>query len=282
MTDVQEAMKRMQAKMALDKSMLTSQMACTAGRVGDDLIAAIQQCIEGYRQLLDTTPPDDMLVRPDDLEKQIADATEWLARTYETAERFDEASASYEEAGRLYERRGDQTGVQRCLDKAGELQIYVDGDLDAELQRLQQRLVSAEPGTLDHVQVLIMIGELFAQAHDDFEAEKYLKEAEAELEAVGGLPSDGALLSDLAGSIHGIMSPSGTQGPTPVEVGLQQRLLSHRLYLALAGIYRKTRPELAAKYEAEVKQTVSGDLSKTLGELIDCGGDVSEFLRRRE
>lgn len=279
--NVARSLERMEKFMDLDHRWRAAMLACTGGRADDSLIDELSDLEVGYAALLRDTKADDTLVKADDLRGRLAEVADWRARALETMRRLEEAMPEFERAARLFAEVGKTAESQQSLDKASDVRIELTADFDAEIQRLRARLDSTQPGSVDRVQVLIALGELYGRANDDFESIRFLEQAETELEALGGHPSDRDLVADLGETMRRIGTGEQPGGLPPIATGLQLRVLTRRLLLALANAYRTTDPARAKEYENRLKALDDGkewDLQDLVGRFLDADQDVGKFL----
>lgn len=280
--NVQKSIARVQKSMKLDGEFRTAMMKCTAGRSDSDLIETFQKLEVEYQVLLKETKPDDQLLTEQMLQEKLADLKDWFARALENAGQHRNAINAYEEAATMFEAVEKPAEAQRSRDKGGELRLDQGVDFDEEILRLRDRLESVQAGSLERVQVLTSLGELHSKANDDFEAVKYLEQAEQELAELGGHPSDKDLLSDLTKTIGAINSGQKVAGGSAIETGIQRRALTQRILLAIGNAYRTTDPNRAAEYESRLNQLDDGketDLRDLMGKFLDSGQDVTRFLK---
>lgn len=268
----------------LDKEFQTAIMNCTAGRIDDSLFDQFANLESGYSLLLEESEEGDQLVQPKDLRKKIADVTDWRAQALKGVHRFKEAIEAFESAAQLYTKVGKPSAAQQALDKAGELRLELSGDFDAEISRLRDRLETVKPASLERVEVIIALGELYSLANDDFEATAVLEEAQTELAKLGGHPSDSDLLGSLMESVQRVEKGEQIAGRSPIEIGIRRRALTQRLLLALGNAYRTTNPTKAGEYEARLRELDDGlksDLRGLIGQFLDADQDVGALLKRR-
>lgn len=279
--NTQRSVARLQKSMNLDKRLMRAMMSVTAGRSDSTLVETFDELLAEYQGLLEGTAPDEQLLTEQILREKLADAKDWYARALEAVGRVSEAIEAFEQAAAMFDAVGKHSEAQRSRDKAGEIRIEHMADFDQEIKRLRNRLEAARPGTLDRIQVLVWLGELHSKANDDFEAVKYLEQAEKELAQLGGHPSDGDLLGDLRNTVEAINSGEKVAGTSAIEMGLKRRALTQQLLLALANAYRATSPDRAAEYEERLQKLDEGknsDLRDLIGRYLDSGEDVSAFL----
>lgn len=279
--DIENSLKRMQTSMALDKSLMTTTMAILARRDDPKPLETLKEIKTGYQQLLKSILSDEQLVTEQMIREKLADVEDWIARALENCGQLHKAAEAFEHAAVLFEAVDKQTNANQARDNAGALKLDLDADFDEEIERLQERLDATPDGSLERIQVLVALGELYSKADDDFEALKYLELAEVELNKLGGHPSDNEILRGLNNTVADINSGKEVAGFSAIETNLKRRALTQRLYLALANAYRVTNPKLAEKYEALLKKLDSGkdtSMSDLIGKYLDCDQNVSKFL----
>jgi tetratricopeptide (TPR) repeat protein len=248
------------------------------GRASEAAIKSFESIKADYDALIDAGPPSFALYKIEDVMVKSADVTESIARTYDSLRNDAQAAVYYEQAATAYERCGHPDKAQRCRSALAQVKLSAGGDIDDELQRLQAWRDTLDPASLEHAKATVQLGELFSAAGDDFEAERYLREAEASLQQ-GGFdnPGGGNLADALTQSVSRILSGEHVSGPTDIETQMAVRDLHRRIYLAYAQIYRTSDPDRAAellkKAEAmdssDVNQQFSDTMMKSLDSLMN-------------
>jgi len=281
--DTSDNINRMEQLMDLNKEFRTAMMQITAAQVDQQLLDQMADIGARYQSLLDTSTPGDIFIQSnvDAIRQQIAETADWRARALQDTRRDDEAIAEFERATNYFRQIGKHAQAQRCIDKAGELRLSKTGDLDAEFNRLSNKLKDATPGTLSYVELLISLGELHSNVNDDFKAIEYLHQAEKELKNLGGYSNDNELLSSLFESIGNINNATHVPGNSPIENAMQHRALTQRLLLALGNAYRTTDPARASEFEERLRNLDSGkdsDMRELMKQFLNADQDVSKFL----
>lgn len=273
-------MAKMRRLMELDRRYMGAMFMMMPGRASEANVAELQEIYAGYESLLNSGPPYEPVYTLDTLRKKMADTTDVMARTYSSLNKLKEAKLHYELAAQRYDEIGEREKAAACRVNVAQIKVSDEGDIDDELIRLRTALESVAPNSLPHAQLLLDLGELHLKMSDDDEAEKYLTEAQRELEALGGNPGGANLGDVLAQSLSSIMNGTHQSGsPTLIETQMAMRGCYQRLYLALGQVYKEKDAKQAAAYLAQAREISSpqhnDDLSKRMLEAL--GGDFGRL-----
>lgn len=249
---------KVQKLMALDRRYLPLLADIMPGRATPKTITELETLREDYERLAAAGPPDHPFYTPKDLRGKIADVLESIARTQDSLNRVEEARDHYQRALQAWAEIGQPEKVRRCETALARLRLSTEGNVDAEIQRLQSALEETPSDTLAHVQNLVELAELQSGGGDDFAADELLMQAREEMTRMGYGTPTGPSGIDLAGaledSVRAILSGQGGGGPTPIETQMQARGLQRRILFALAQICRDSDPAKANGYLQQAKQ----------------------------
>jgi tetratricopeptide (TPR) repeat protein len=237
------------------------------------LVAELSRICDEYDAILREIPdgatvPDPVMVR-----QQLADILTWRGLARQKNGELKAAVADYERATRIFDEIGHTEQAARARESIARLRLDDEGNVDEEIERLRAELRRLTPGTLPHVRAQIMLGELYTQHGDHFEARKHLAPAEAALLVLNPNPTESNILEDLFRSITAIESgQAGDSETIPVVSAMELRALYQRLYFALARAYSKSDPSKSAEYEEKLKAFSKGRRSLTQEQLEQLAG----------
>ena len=276
-------MDKLHAYMAADSRLLQAMPGIMPGAASEKVVEEFQSILASYRQLLAAGAPQTPLYTLDDIRVKIADTLEYIARTYVTM-RDDDAAVPYlEEAAQAYDAVGKLERAVQCNDDLAQIRLSQGGDVDREIERLLQRLEGTAPASLPRIETLLDLGELYCKGGDDYEARRYLHEAEQSLVAMGyDNPPAEAVAEDLLSSMNRILSDEQEDGPTQIEITMRVRALYQRLYQALARAYREESLDKAAEYEQRGLAMQSQEGSAAFGQRMQglLNGDYRDILKK--
>lgn len=270
-------------KIDLDKESVRLMMVCQADRIDAKLYHDLSRLEDDYNILLEKVGPNDPFVKQSSILYKLADLLHWKGNVLRKDRRFEEAVNAFETAAQQFDQLGESDSAQRSRNKAAALQLEMSEDIDNEFDRLDDLLKSAEPGSLDFINLLITQGELYSRANDDSSSVEKLNVAEEALEALGGYPSDEELAENLIESIEQIENGDVIVDSSPIMRGIKRRALTRRLWLGMGKAYRTTDPDKALEYEEKFKSTDDDkdfDPRELLGQLLDAGQDITAFLNK--
>jgi tetratricopeptide (TPR) repeat protein len=258
-------MAKMRMYMDIDRRYLMAMPKIMPGQASKEVIREFEEILADYQKLLIAGPPQFSFYKIEDVQLKIADVTESIARTNDSLRQDDQARVYYEKAIRAYEELGQIDKANRCRAILAQAIHSIEGDVDEELNRLRSNLEAMPPDTLEHVEALVALAELYSSQEDDFEAEALLLKAESELQRIGYSGSTGPSGTEMADALKAtmdsILSGKGGSGPTQIEIKLKARDLYRRIYLVLSQIYREKDVTQAGKYMRLLK-----DMDGKLGE----------------
>ncbi len=251
-------MTKVRMYMDIDRRYLTAMPRIMPGQASEGVIREFGEILADYHKLLAAGPPKFAFYKMEDVQLKIADVTESIARTNDSLRQNEQAKVYYEKAIRAYEELGQIDKANRCRATLAQAKHSIEGDVDAEINRLQSNLEGTPPDTLEHVGAFVALAELYSSQEDDFEAEPLLIKAETELQRIGYSGSTGPSGTEMADALKATMSSilSGKvgSGPTQIEIKLKARDLYRRIYLLLAQIYREKDITQAGKYMQLLKE----------------------------
>jgi hypothetical protein len=244
--------------MEIDRRYLPMLADTMPGRANDQVIRNLESVHDDYERLARCGLPTYPLYTERDLEGKMADVMESLARAHDSLNHVEEARRAYKQAQQMWQHTGQADKARRCEAALARLKLSTEGNVDDEVNRLQEELELISAPSLAHVKALVELGELQSRASDDFAAEESLLQAQDEMEQLGYASGSGPSGTDLAKALQesllGIMSGDAPKGPTQIETKILGRDLQLRILLALAQIYRESDPDKANDYLQRSKE----------------------------
>jgi tetratricopeptide (TPR) repeat protein len=258
-TDYARAMEMIQ----LDKRVTGMMMRTHFNPVDDSVIDDWKIIADGYRKLIDAGPPETPLYTIASLRLKYAQALESIGRAYKSMNDSKQSRAYYKQAAKAFEEAGDRAEAANCRAKIGSDRMSEEGEFDGQIGAALQDLEAFVQREPEYFSRLVDLGELQAQAGDDFAAEKTLVKAESGLKAAEwGNPSGSDLAEALVASLKSIETGSTLPAEKNIQTNMMVRTLHRRIHLALADIYRRLgRKGDAAKAAQRLKLAEEMDRS---------------------
>jgi tetratricopeptide (TPR) repeat protein len=269
---------KMRRLMAIDRRYMYATMAAHPGRSTEATVKELNAIARDYEQLLQAGAPQ-RFFKENDVRGKIADAISVAARACTHLHQYQEAAKLYRSAADIYKQAGKPEEVKRCMSSVAELKYPQDGNVDAEILRLQAKIAKAGANSIDQADALIELGALYGGNGDDHEARKLLEKAETILKMHAPDPKGADLANALTASIMGIAAgqPAGLSG---IEDTMRVQGLYRLLYVALARAYQTTNPKKAEEYRSKAAQRdsreVNDDFSQTMLQMLK--GDLGKLL----
>ncbi len=249
----------------------------------EEVITKLKATLEDYKRLLEEGIPSYPFYTAQDIESKIADVLELTARTYESLSHTNEylnnitqSIQYYQQAAKAYEKNGEGQKAESCRNNRAQLINTINGNVEAEIRRINEALKRLTVNTLDHTQKLIELAELYNMNEDDYQAQQLLKRAEEALKHLNSNPSGIDLATALTQSLQNIQSGQPTEGRTPIEKLVSIRDLYRRLYLCQARILTERgeiteadeKMKLAEQMDSpQLNQEFSAQISQSLNSL---------------
>jgi tetratricopeptide (TPR) repeat protein len=151
-----------------------------------------------------------------------------------------QSSAYYKQAAKAFDEAGEPGEAARCRSMPGEARMAEEAEYDDQIRAALQDLEKLDKKLPEYFSRLVDLGELQAQAENDFAAEKTLLKAESGLKAAKwGNPSGGDLAGALVATLKGMESGQGVSPAQNIQTSILVRGLHRRIHLGLADIYRR-------------------------------------------
>lgn len=276
MSDIDKAMQFM----AIQQRHAQAMMKILPGTASQQVVAELKTIYAEYEALFESGPPDFEFYTLDDVRSNMADVLEMIARTYDSLRDEDRAIEYYEKAAVSFDAINQPEKAARCRENIDKIRGSEGGTIDEELQRLLAKQSSLELGSLPYITTLIEIGELRMKGGDDFAAEKDLREALTQLEAISSPDPQGEKARKTLLKAVGAVTSGDMSELAEIEELVATRGLYQRIYHSMALIYQETdQLDEAAKWLEKYEQLTAGDTSDVdilslLSSLADQSEDV--------
>jgi tetratricopeptide (TPR) repeat protein len=266
------------------------------GRANEDVIAELQAILEGYRQVLEAGIPDQWPISTEDVQRRCAQALDSLGRSSDALERYEEARAYYEAAYTVYKALSDEQQAAAARERLARVHLDAEGDVDAELLRLQAAIEAAPAPSMPRVRLMVELAELYERGGDDFSAAPLLERAQSGLGSLGYNDPAGPTGGDLARALAGFVQAASSENVESRAARLQEVILVRDLYLRIYFAWvqiHQGRGETAAaeKYRAlaaeleseEINREFSQQMLSALPELFagDGSGEIDKNFSGR-
>ncbi|PWU02551.1 MAG: hypothetical protein C5B51_20640 [Terriglobia bacterium] len=255
---------RAKMMLELDGRVRAMMMRTWFNPVNDSVITDWKNIIAGYRALIQAGPPK--VAGYYDLETlrhSLAQALQSLARAYESIHDSENSHDYFMQAAKAYEESGEPGEAAKCRQITGENRMTQEADFDGQIRTALEELEHLDRKSPDYFSRLIGLGELQAQAGDDFAAEKTLLRAEAGLKASGlDNPSGGDLAQSLVCTLLAIDSGKSISPTAMIDNRLQVRGLHRRIHLGLADVYQRLNRKGDAK-KAKERLVLAEDMDRS-------------------
>jgi tetratricopeptide (TPR) repeat protein len=244
----------------LDKRVTSMMMRTHFNPVDDSVIDDWKIIADGYRELISAGQPAQPLYNVASLRLKYAQALESIARAYSSMNDSNQSRAYYTRAAKAFEEAGNRAEASNCRSKINSDRMSEEGELDDQIRAALRDLESLDRKEPEYFSRLVDLGELQAQAGDDFAAEKTLVKAESGLEAAKWAnPSGSQLAEALVASLKSMETGSTLPRGLNIQTNVMVRTLHRRIHLALADIYGRLGD--AAKADQRLKLAEEMDRS---------------------
>ena len=279
-----DEMAALQLYIATDGRVTSVMTRLLPGQADESVVEELMDICGDYNRILNGPPSSHGMYSDADLHRKIGQSLSFAGMASESLRNDERALTFYEQACQAYDTAGDQAEATKCRGKIDELKIVCEGDVDADIERLQQAVLEMPGPTLARVDALIGLGEALTRQGDSYGARDHLLEAEAILTdpANGfGEPGSDDLAQSLLSSMQALMDGDAQAGGTEIESKMALRGLYGRLYHALAAAYRDDDPDKASGYldlaEDMDSDAQSQDFGKEMMALL--GGKYQDLLK---
>ncbi|AFY32624.1 hypothetical protein [Calothrix sp. PCC 7507] len=227
------------------------------GKVSETILQEFIAILQEYKKLQQVKAPHYSLYTVEDLRFKIANVIEDIADIYnamcdpneQAGFYYKQASFYYHQAIQAHTEKGSAETAKCCRQKLTQLRLNLELNVNLAIEYLLITLESLSPDTLESVENLIDLGEIYSAKGDEFEAEKYLLLAENKLKELGhNNPSSTELADSLMPIFVHNQSEEIQSDLNNVGTALIVRELYRRLYFALSQIYREKAVNEATKY----------------------------------
>jgi hypothetical protein len=248
-------LKPMQRVLQLDQRHTSTLPKTMFGHANEGVITELKSILQGYRAVLEAGIPNPSPISVEDVQRRCAQVLDSLGRGSDALERYEEAYTYYEAAYRVYEELGDEQQVTATRERLARVRLAAQGDIDAEVLRLQATIEAAPAVSLQRVNLLVELVELYQRGGDDFSSTPLLEKAQKILSALGFDHPAGPSGRDLAGKLAEFAMAARSDDMESRAARLQEVLLVRslylRIYLAWVQIYQGRREaELAERYRS--------------------------------
>jgi tetratricopeptide (TPR) repeat protein len=208
----------------------------------DQTVITDWQNIAGeYRELIAAGPPATPFYTVESLRLKYAQALESLARAYDALHDSRTARTAYAQAASAFDEAGEPLQAAQCRSRAAESTLTEDARYDDQLRAILEDLEHLDQAQPAYFSRLIDLGELQAQAGDDFAAEQTLLKAEDGLKGASWEnPSGSDLAEALVATLKGLQSGERLRPGQDISTALSARGLHRRIHLALSDVHRRS------------------------------------------
>ena len=279
-----DEMAALQLYVATDSRMTAIMARLMPGQADESVIDELLEICEAYGRVLNGPASSHGMYADAHLHRKIGQALSFAGMASESLRQDARAVEFYEQAVGAYEAANDHGEISKARSKIEELRVVLSGDVDADIERLQQAVLDTPEPALARVEALIALGEALVREGDSYGARDHLLEAETILiDPSNGFanPSSGDLAESLLSSMQDLMSGKTQAGATSIEEKVAVRGLYSRLYHALAAAYRDDDPDRAAGYLDSAEEMDSDEGSRDFGEdmLALLGSKYKDLLK---
>jgi len=267
--DYSRAMKIIQ----IDRRVTAMMMRTHFNPVDEAVIADWKNIADEYRDLIQAGPPTMPLYTLESLRHKFAQSLESLASAYASMHDGKKSRTYYKRAAQAFDEAGEPAEAARCYSRLGESKLTEEARYDDQIRAALEDLEHLDRKQPEYFSRLVDVGEIQAQAGDDFAAEKTLLKAEAGLKTANWAnPSGSDLAKVLVATLQGIDSGRSLSPAQNIATRLMVRGLHRRIHLALADIHRRlgdaakadTRLQLAEQMD---RSSPDDDFSTTMNKL---------------
>lgn len=231
-------------------------MRTLPGSATPEVVAELESIVAEYDRVLELGPPSFPIYTLDDVRLRRADALEHAGRACDSLRDAARARELLGRAVSAYRELGDEERAAGAARALAAVEYDVSGDVDREIERLQGQLAAAAEGSMEHALAQLALGEAYMRGGDDFTAEPYLLQAQAELEALGHpdpTGADGGAV--LLESLRALQAGTARAGSSPVETLVAVQGAYLRIYQSLSIIYKEREDlERAAEYSGRMQR----------------------------
>ena len=276
--DYSRAMKMIQ----VDKRVTAMMMRTHFNPVDEAVISDWKNIADEYRELIQAGQPSTSFYTLESLRHKYAQALDSLASAYASMHDGKNSRKYYKQAAKAFDEAGEPFEAARCRSRLGESKLIEEALYDDQIRAALADLEQLDQKQPDYFSRLIDLGELQAQAGDDFAAEKTLLKAEAGLKKANWAnPSGSNLAEALVATLKGMDSGQSVSAAQNISTSLMVRGLHRRIHLALSDIHRRsgetakadTRLKLAEEMD---RSSPDDDFSNTMRKL---SGDWKNLFR---
>ncbi|MGA8657443.1 MAG: hypothetical protein WB586_14955 [Chthoniobacterales bacterium] len=270
---------------SIQDRLLAVSMKLKDGQAGANEFEAMQAVIRDCDRLLEAEPS--RYFKPEDyeLDRKKIEAVKYMARIEEKRKRFVAAKDFYEKAAKQYREIDEEYEAVSCLLDIAWLEFTGENKREAALDRVLEIHSQVSRGTLQAIEVNVVLGEIYGAFKDDHEAQQYLNEALKELDKREDLKNPSGV--EFAQAFQSMLLSTGGDLPNKGDQNafLKQnaaRGLYRRIYGAFENIYRRQGDvAMAEAYQQKINELdgtmrdgnkfnfeFSTEMSKNLGDLL--------------
>lgn len=260
--EVGECAKKLHLVNSIEARLLAVFMKVKDRHAGVDDIETMQAVIRDCNSLLEAKPSRFFKPEAYNLDRKKIEAVKYMARIEEKRKRFVAAKDLFEQAAKQHREVDEEYEAVSCLLDIAWLEFTSENKREAALDRVLEIHSKLSPGTLQAIEVNVVLGEIYGAFRDDHEAQRYLNEALREMDKREDLKNPSGAEAAHALAAHALQSMLlSTGGDLPNESDnafLKQNAARgwyRRIYGAFESIYRQQGDvETAEAYQQKIKE----------------------------
>jgi tetratricopeptide (TPR) repeat protein len=267
----------------IDKRVTAMMMRTHFNPVDEAMIADWKNIVDEYHDLIQADPPTTPFYTLESLRHKFAQSLESLASAYDSLHDGKNACTYYQQAAKAFDEAGQPAEAVRCRSRLSERTLTEEARYDDQIRAALEDLEQLDCKQPEYFSRLVDLGELQANAGDDFAAEQTLLQAKEGLTtAHWANPSGSDLAKALVATLKGIDSGRGLSPDQNIATRLMVRGLYRRIHLALADIHRRLGDAVQADAHLQLAEQLDrsspdDDFSTTM--LHKLSGDWKNLYR---